>query len=252
MEDKIMEDKSVIRKGVQQFFWCLTLLSFLVIGTGGCFKTGAIQSVAAVTYVSVMNTAPYSPTVDIYLNDTLVSPTGGIPAGQFSMLYGHLKPGNYAVQFKANGTNNILYNIPASAFDINNFYTLMLYNTSPGGGSVNAIKIHDDFSVVTPSNTYYRFFNLSPDAPAVDLYLNTVISQPQRAPADNATNTSFNAFTAIPPQTYSIQVKKTGTDSVLAFANSLSLGAGNVYTIFLTGKYQSTDTLSISVLQASF
>jgi hypothetical protein len=228
-------------------------LVLLASGAAGCAKTGVTTTVSAVTYISVINAAPYGPSIDLYLNDTLASPSGGIPPGQFSTQYGNVRPGNYDVQFKADGTSNLLYDIPASAFDTNNFYTLITYNSAPGGGSVQAIKIHDDFSSIMGGNAYYRFFNLSPDAPAVDLYFNGYLTQPRRAPADNVSNSSFNEFTSIPPAIYNMQVMKAGTDTVLASANSISLGNGDVYTIFLGGRYhQSSDSLGISILQASF
>jgi Domain of unknown function (DUF4397) len=241
-----------MRNRSKQFYWPLLGLVLLVAGAGGCSKTGVSETIPAATYISVVNAAPYGPSVDLYLNDTLVSPSGGIPSGQYSTQYGNIRPGNYDVQFKADGSGTLLYDIPASAYDTNNFYTLITYNTARGGGSVQALKIHDDFSSVTSTSTYYRFFNLSPDAPAVDLYLNGTISQSQRAPADNLYNAIFDAFTAISPSTYNVQIKKAGTDSVLASATSVPLGAGDVYTIFLGGKYQSSDSLTISVLQASF
>jgi len=243
-----------MRNRLKQSYWALMILVLLAAGAAGCSKTGATETVASVTYISVVNAAPYGPSVDLYLNDTLVTPSGGIPPGQYSTQYGSVRPGNYDVQFKADGTGNLLYDIPASAFDTNNFYTLITYNTAPGGGSVQALKIHDDFSSVTSTSTYYRFFNLSPDAPSVDVYLNGTISQSQRAPADIVYNTTFDAFTAIPVAIYSLQIMKAGTDSVLASATSVPLGGGDVYTIFLGGKYHSaaSDSLTISVLQASF
>jgi hypothetical protein len=248
----VMEEKDDMRNKAQQFYWGLAVLALLVVGAWGCAKTGASQTVTAVTYISIINSAPYGPSIDLYLNDTLASPSGGIPAGQYSTQYGSVRPGNYDVQFKSDGTNSLLFDIPASAFDTNNFYTLIAYNTARGGGAVQALKIHDDFSLVSGSLSYYRFFNLSPDAPAVDLYLNGFLSQPRRTPADNVANSTFDAFTSIPPSVYNLQIMKAGTDTVLASANALSLGGGDVYTIFLGGKYQSSDSLTISILQASF
>jgi hypothetical protein len=237
---------------VKQFYWVLMFLILLAAGATGCSKTGATTTVTAVTYISVINAAPYGPSIDLYLNDTLASPGGGIPPGQFSTQYGSVRPGNYDVQFRADGTSTLLYDIPASAFDTNNFYTLITYNSAPGGGSVKAIKIHDDFSSVMGGNAYYRFFNLSPDAPAVDLYFNGYLTQPKRTSADNVSNPTFNEFTSIPAALYNLQVMKAGTDTVLASANAISMGNGDVYTIFLGGRYQSSDSLGISILQASF
>lgn len=239
----------IMRKSHQQFSWSLICLLILAAGGVGCAKNGVpVGNGPVSTFVSVMNLAPYAPTVDVYLNDTLVSPLGGIPPGGYSTQYAPLKPGVYDVKFKKTGTDSLIDEIPASSFDTTNFYTLILYNTQPGGGVAQAIKIHDDFSMVSPASANYRFLNLSPDAPRVDLYLDSTISQNGRTPADNAANVSLSTFQPIAPATYNLQVRLSGTDSVLASLNSVNLTAGNVYTIFLSGKDQSSNSLSINVL----
>jgi hypothetical protein len=239
-----------MRNNRQQFFWgSIILLAWL--GSTGCAKTGTSLTVTAVTYISVINEAPYSSAVDIYLNGTQISPSGGIAPGQYSKEYGSVVPGVYAVDFKKAGTDTLLYEIPASSFDTTNFYTLILYNTARGSSAVSAVKLLDDFSSVTNTSAYYRFFNLSPDVPSADLYLNGSIGQLQRAPADYVNNPIYDAFQAVTPNAYNLEVKSSSTNSVLA-TGSVELAAGSVYTIFLSGTDTSSNNLSVSVLQASF
>jgi hypothetical protein len=238
----------------QQFFWSIGFLIFLAVGGEKCTKTSATvaNGLGLATYVSVMNLAPYAPTVDIYLNDTLVSPLGGVPPGKYSTQYGSLRPGVYDVKFKKTGTDSLLGEIPASSFDSANFYTLILYNTQPGGGAAGAVKIHDDFSKVSPASANYRFLNLSPDVPAVDLYFDSTLRQNGQVPGNSASLASTAAFQPIAPATYTLQIKATGTDSVLASLNGVILTAGNVYTIFLSGTDRYTNNLSINVLTAIY
>lgn len=244
-----------MRNSRQQFFWSISFLIFLAIGGEKCTKTGTTvaNGLGLVTYVSVMNLAPYAPTVDIYLNDTLVSPAGGVPPGKYSTQYGRLRPGVYDVKFKKTGTDSLIGEIPSSSFDTANFYTLILYNTQPGGGAAGAIKIHDDFSQVSPASANYRFLNLSPDVPASGLYFDSTFRQSGWSPTANVPNSSSTAaFQPIAPATYSLQIKAVGTDSVLASLNGVILTAGNVYTIFLSGKDQYYNSLSINVLTAIY
>ena len=244
-----------MRNSRQQFFWSVSFLIFLAIGGEKCTKmsTTVANGLGVVTYVSIMNLAPYAPTVDIYLNDTLASPLGGIPPGKYSTQYGAVRPGVYDVKFKKTGTDSLIDDIPASSFDTANFYTLILYNTHPGGGAAAAIKIHDDFSQVSPASANYRFLNLSPDVPAVDLYFDSTIRQSSQTPAANTANfVSTAAFQPIAPATYTLQIKASGTDSVLASLNGVILTAGNVYTIFLSGKDWYANNLSINVLTAIY
>jgi hypothetical protein len=239
-----------MRNNHQQVFW-VPIILLVLLGGAGCSKTGSSLTVTAITYVSVINEAPYSGTVDIYLNGTLVT-SGGIAPGQYSKEYGSVKPGVYTVDFKKTGTDSLLYEIPASSFDTTHFYTLILYNTARGSSAVQAVKIPDDFSSVTNTSAYYRFFNLSPDVSSADLYLNGSIAQLQRAPADYVNNPMYTEFQSVSPNVYNLQVKSPATDSVLAALPSVELAAGSVYTIFLNGTDTSANNLSINVLPASF
>lgn len=220
-----------------------------VFAGAGCAKSNSSVNISAVCYVSVMNEAPYSSTADVYFNGTLVS-SGGIAPGQYSHEYGSVKPGTYTVDFKVTGTDSLLYEIPAAMYDSSTFYTLILYNTAPKSPAVAAARIVDDYSSVTQTTSdYYRFFNLSPDAPAVDLYLNSTVAQAGRSPMDNLISLSYNAFQPISPGTFSINVKKANTDTVLASLNPEELIPSTVYTIFLSG----TDTsLAVNVLTETY
>lgn len=214
----------------------------------GCVKGSTGSNANAVCYVSVLNAAPYSSATDIYFNGTKVSPSGGISPGQFSSEYGSLKPGTYTVDFKVAGSDSVLDELPATPYDTSNFYTLIFYNTAPKSPAVSAARILDDFSAVTETSSYYRFFNLNPDMPSVDLYLNGTASQVNRTPADNISNPMYNQFTAISATTYSLQVKDSKTDSVLATSNEFPLSGGSVYTIFLQGTSASANIVVLPAL----
>lgn len=226
------------------------MLVFVLAGAGCLKSTSSSTTPNAVCYVSVMNEAPYSSTVDLYFNGTVVSTTGGIAPGQYSSEYGSVKPGNYTVDFKVAGTDSLLYEIPAAAYDSSTFYTLILYNTAPKSPAVAAARIVDDFSSVTQTtNAYYRFFNLSPDAPGVDLYLSSTVAQTNRSPMDNLTNLSYDAFQPINSGTFTINVKKANTDTVLASLNPAEFMPSTVYTIYLNG---TSSNLAVNVLEATY
>jgi hypothetical protein len=239
------------RKGI---FYGIVSMVLLTAGLAGCSKTGSSFTTNAVTYVSVLHMAPYAPATDIYLNGTLSSPSGGIPPNSNSLKYASLQPQNYDIQFKKAGSDSLMAEIPTSLYDTLHFYTLILYNTSMGGGSVQAAKIADDFSNISAVSANYRFFNLSPDAPQVDLYMNGSMVQLGRTRADNIVSTSFNSFQPVPSgPSNALQIKVSGTDSVLASLNSVDMEPGSVYTIFLNGtKNSSGNNLKINVLTAAY
>jgi len=215
----------------------------------GCTKPGVTITQNPVAYVSIMNMAPYGTPVDIFFSGTQVSPSGGVAPGQFSTQYGQLKPGTYTVDFKKSGNDSLLYELPASSFDTTAFYTLILYNTTAGSPAVSAVRILDDFSQVNGANSYYRFFNLSPDALNVNFYMNGKIAQGNRTPADNVSNLAYQQFMAISPGDYTLQVQNAVNDSVLGSQNNYPFAAGYVYTVFLTG---TSKGMTVNVLPVVF
>jgi hypothetical protein len=248
---KIMQKRE--HKGI--FYVAAVLITMMTAGLAGCSKTGSSTSTTgAATYVNVMHMAPYAPAIDIYLNGKISSTAGGIPPGTFSQQYGPLMPGTYDVQFKKANADSLLAEIPASDYDTMSFYTLILYNTMPTGGTVRAIKIVDDFSHVSAASSNYRFFNLSPDCASVDFYLtNSTPVMTGRTPIDNFINPALNAFMPVTGGPYNLQVKAAGTDSVIAYLNNVGLQTGSAYTIFLSGiKNGTNNTHQINVLLASY
>jgi hypothetical protein len=240
-----------MRKSHLQFFGGLAILFFFTLAGWGCGKTGATSTSTAISYAIIMNQAPYGPACDMYLNDTLVTPSGGIPPGEFSEKYGSIIPGTYNITFDKAGTDSLLAAIPATPLVNGGFYTLFLYNSTPGGGPISAAKITDDFSTLSQTNANYRFFNLSPDASPVDVYLNGTVVQSGRTTADNTANTVLNNFQTVAPAIYTVEVKSTTTDSVLATLTGQNLTAGNAFTIFLSGTDKNSNNLTINILQAS-
>ncbi|HLZ87258.1 MAG TPA: DUF4397 domain-containing protein [Puia sp.] len=228
------------------------VLAILAFTWTACSKAGSTSTTSAVTYLSMIHGAPYTGAATLYLNDTLITQSTGIATGAFSSKYGTIRPGSYTAKLKKAGTDSLLDQLTASSYDTLNFYTILLYN-SPSDKSAHAVKIVDDFSSVTSSNAYYRFFHLAPDYPRVNLYLNGTLMQDNRTPADNAVINDFNAFKPISAGYYTITVKDATTDSVIATSPSVSLAAGTPYTIWVGGLKSTNNTnMSINVLQAAY
>lgn len=247
-----------MRNSKKQFFWGATFIVILASGWAGCAKTGSTYTTSPVTYVTVMNEAPYGPTTDIYLNSQLATGTSGIAPGAYSTKYGALQPGTYSIQFKKNGSDSLLSTIASGStqvLDTLNFYTLILYNDTLK--AIQSMLIHDDFTSISTGNANYRFFNLSPDAHNVDFYINGQSSgvaptYAQRTTGDNNpafNSNSYNSFISTAPNSYNLEVRNHYTDSVIASASAINLVGGNVYTIFLAG---TTNNWKINILPASY
>ncbi|MHA4807693.1 DUF4397 domain-containing protein [Flavitalea flava] len=236
-------------KWTAAIYWTI-ILGILGLGFTGCAKSSSTSTNTVATFVTAMNLAPYAPSTEIYLNGS--KSTVAIPSGSYLNGYSRLNPAIYDIQFKVAGSDSLLAQIPASIYDSVKFYTLLLYNTTVNG-TAKAAKIADDFSNITTASGFYRFFNMCPDAPLVDFYLNTTVSDPNRAVADNVSRTSLNLFKPVNPASYTLKVKVAGTDSVLATMTDFNPAAANAYTIFFTGKpNNTTNPLSIKVFRAVY
>jgi len=217
-----------------------------------CLKTGTNNSTTSsnVSFITLMNMAPYSSSTEVYFNGDKKTPA--ISPGSFSTTYGQVTPGGYDIKFKVASSDSLLSELATSYYDSLGFYTLILYNPS-AGTAVNSMKIVDDFTTLSYSGSNYRFFNLCPDYPVVDLYMNTTEVQPGRTIGDNANSSYFNSFVPVAAGGYAVQVKKAGTDSVIASLPSVGLQQGNAYTIFLQGSLHNTSNpVTLSVLQAAY
>lgn len=237
--------------GKKGMFYKLLVLAFVIEGLSGCVKSGAsyTSNNNAVTFLTVMNLTSNS--ADIYFNGTKASPNG-VAAGFFDQRYEQLAPGAYDIQFKALGKDSLLADIPASLYDSLVFNTLILYNNA-GGITTSAVKIADDYSTLSSTTASYRFFNMCPAVPSVDLYIGSTATQVGRTVADNVSNTGYNAFQSVAPGTYSIVAKKAGTDSVVASATGIQMAPQTAQTIFLQGQPgNSTNPVSLKVLIASY
>jgi hypothetical protein len=241
-----------MRKTNLQSIYLLLLFGSLAAALTGCAKTGmySTNTATAVSYLTVMNLAPYGDSADIYLGGTKY-PGTPYPVGVYSTAYFKVASGSYDVQFKTPTSDSLLASIPSSAFDSLGLYTLILYNDSTNS-VVKAAKIKDNLSNVRPDSAYFRFFNMSPDMPAVDLYINNTKVQANRTPADNILNSLFNNFQSFPNGYYTIEVRQAGTNNTVGTPLNGSLLQGQIYTIFLEELHKSSgNSFGLFVLQGA-
>lgn len=209
-----------------------------------CLKEVTNEPRRAKGYISFLQLAAKSPSVELYFNNEKGS--GAFTPGMVTERYNQINPGFYSINFKKAGSDSMVASIPSAFYDSLNFYTVLLYSTP--GGSVDAELIHDNYSTVTDGNKiYYRFFNMCPAFDNVDLYFNAGKKESGRTYADNVLNSpSFNEFRPIESDSYTIYVKTAGTDSVIAQA-SVTLNGGSAYTIYLKGLPGGTGTNALGV-----
>lgn len=238
-----------LRKRKLVLFSALFAIAAFILSS--CLKAVETTPPKAQTYISLLHLAPAAPAVDVYLNNTKSTSTP-VPSGTFFNRYSALDPDIYAVVFKKGNGDSVVASIPADIYDSLTYSTLMLYNDPFGSGGVNAIRIEDDFTNFSQTQTNYRFFHVSPGLMPVDVYLDNNKVASNREYVDNVPNSFYNVFQQRDPGFFLLSIKKAGSDSTI-FQTNTQLAGGQAYTILLSGTPGGTGehALAVDVLQAS-
>ena len=230
--------------------WGVAMVSSLLV-VSGCIKSvDHLEPPTPKAYVSIMHLAPTAPSLDVFFNETKVSNTAFAP-GNVTVAYNAIDKGAFPITFKKASSDSVVASITCAQYDSLNFYTLFIYNEQ-ANGPARAVRIRDDFSKLTQSKAFYRFFHASPNTDAVDLYMDNVKIESGRVLADNTNSGLLNEFTGVSTAFHTFQVKLAGTDTVIANLDNVELLAQNAYTFYLRGLTggASSSQLSLGLLRA--
>lgn len=187
--------------------------------------------------IRVTNASPDAPAFDLMLNN--ISVVQSLQYGADSG-YKKLLPGAYDMQlFQTGNTSPLFSNTLYLA--ANKYYSLFMVDSFK---KLQLAFIEDDFTPPPLDSMYIRYFDLSPNAPIHNArFLNTADTF---AFNDRAFNDELQSgkstFIKMKAGNYCLQL--TPTDTTLPFRtfDSVALAAGGVYTIYLKGFYDSTNT----------
>lgn len=223
--------------------WALLALVTLVTALSSCLKTDPVTPSRPQAGVSIINGILTTSQMDFYDNTLKVNQnpltTGFLFAGY--VIYGGVR----TFSFKKAGLTDDYAKV-TKVFDSLTYNTIIAY-----GDSSNPIMraVADDFTSAKENFVNFRFFHLSPNIPAVDLYLDNQKVDSNRAYVGNV---GFDfAFKQPKNSLFSnnIKVKLAGTDSVLVENTSptLTFTPNKVYTIVLSGDKAFTDIKKLRV-----
>jgi hypothetical protein len=237
-----------IRKGKLVFYSALFTIAAAILSS--CLKNVETTPPKPQTYISLLHLAPAAPDIDVYLNNTKSTATP-VPSGTFFNRYSPLDPDIYSIVFKKGGGDSVVASIPADIYDSLSYSTLLLFNDR-FGNNVHAVRIEDDFSQLSASQTLWRFFHVSPGFMPVDVYLDNNKISSSREYVDNTLNGIYNVFQLRDPGVFTLSIKKAGSDSTILQTNTTFMG-GQAYTILLSGTPGGTaqHALAVDILQAS-
>jgi hypothetical protein len=197
----------------------LTLLLLSVVAA-------AAQSVEAPpgdARVRVAHASPDAPNVDVYVDGGLAFEN--VPFEDLTA-YAVLPAGSYQVQVAATGTMTpvISATLPLAA---DTDYTVAAVNEV---ASIEPVVLTDDNTLPMDGMSHIRFFHASPDAPAVDIALDggAVLF------ADYEFKET-SPYQPYPADTYDLEVRLAGTNTVVLDLPPLTFDNKTVYTVVATG-----------------
>ncbi|WP_231426549.1 MULTISPECIES: DUF4397 domain-containing protein [Pedobacter] len=203
---------------------------FLLILTllGACKKE---ETDSSLSYIRVINAAPTLATYYPFLNSTSVS-SAALPYGG-STAFGTVSAGVSTVKFTSenNAESLLTKSFTLNPSTYNSFYLI----NKPG--LLDGLLVTDDLSLPAVDKAYVRLINLSPDAPALDLFktgeTTLLIS--------NKTYKTSSGFIAISPGTLTFEAKETTSGITKVSSESTTLVAGYHYDIICGGLINPTN-----------
>jgi hypothetical protein len=209
----------------------LLILGFGVVLTGffGCDLGGNNMPSAPAAAILFATLSPDAPNADIYVgSSTAVS---NMPYARATN-YSQIVPGRNTIRItNAGGTPGIV----TDTINVQEgyYYSLFLID------SVKRMKlalVKDELATVSSDSVRIRFFNFSPNAPAVDLLTKSGDSIfVNRTFNDQSATSSLQKFTKIKKGTYVFSVKQSHSSTTLVDSMKLDLVGGGNYTLFLKG-----------------
>ena len=200
----------------------ILFISFLIIS---CAKDNTGSNATA--NIMLVNASPDVAFVDAFSGTTQINPSA-IPYGGVTE-YLSVPTENKVFTFKENPSAATLCS--SSTFNLleNKKYTIFITDYA---SQAKILQQEDNSPAPASGKTNFRMMHLSPNTAAVDFIFR---SGADSIAISNKTFRQTPDLLAIDGKTYDIRAKLTGTQTVVAQINNVSLNSGKVYTLFLKG-----------------
>lgn len=214
------------------------MICLLAGGLSSCLKdknTYVEQPPAAL--ITVINASPDSQPLDFFLDQNL---TNASPIRYGYILdYTRAYTGKRVASFYVSGTQQKVV-ADTINLDANKYYSLFLSNSA---STPDVTLLTDTLSKPASGMAAVRFVNVSTSIPAVDLDI--------QGGAVLASNKAYKSFTTYMPveagKSTNLEIKQTGTSTVLVSLSNITFQNGAVYTVWLHGLTGATDQTKLAL-----
>lgn len=212
-----------MNKQIRNLAAFLVITSLLIVGCSDDDNDNPSTPSLQKVNVKVVHASPDAPGVDILVDDQVAGQNLTFPNNTG---YLAIEEGTRNVKVNVSGTSTTVIeaNLPLEGNEnYSVFATDVVANLTP-------LVIVDDLTPPASGNAHAKFIHLSPDAPAVDITLTdgTVVF-------GNIAFQEYTEFTPLPAGSYDLQVRVSGTATVVLDLAGVNLMDGTIYTVFAKG-----------------
>ncbi|HVB03700.1 MAG TPA: DUF4397 domain-containing protein [Chitinophagaceae bacterium] len=226
----------------------LTLLITVasIFSLASCLKpgnnNGSNNNTTPQSGLFIIHASADAPTMDIYANNGQINTQ---PFGYTNNSQGYLAMNSniYLFNFTRYGSTTNLVSQTDSLGDYKD-YSLILYDSL---ADLKLMYILDDFASTVPVAANIRFFDLCPNLPSMDVYLDTIPIYTGRTFADNLQNQALDTFIQESAQSHVLTLRFPYHGSTATFQSTVPLYQGKIYTIYASGFAGGLDSLSLKI-----
>lgn len=215
-----------IKQNIKRWPLVLGVLCSVVVGMSACVKNHDTTPAKPLAGLAFVDASADGTPLDFYLSGQQVNLNPLTPGNYFT--YFNVYAGKVPATFYQTGTTTSVAKDTITLL-ANHGYTLFLAN----------VVAHPDFILTADSLTKpasgaisVRFVNASPDAGAVDVIVkgasNSIVSSPNYKSVSGFVSATVSISD-------SLQVRKSGTSTILATVPASHFTNGSVYTVWLSG-----------------
>lgn len=192
--------------------------------------------------VMFIHASPDGPAFDVVQGDYII--TGVAYSGNSG--YVNLKLENLNFDINKLGTDTNLLTISNPTWEKDKFYSVIFVDSSY---KIDKVLMSDNFSTPATGKSLIRFINASPNAGALDFFVqgDTVPLFENRAFVGTDFVTGVSPFTEVNAGLYNFELRQSDSTFAASNATNINLQSGKVYTLMAKGFYTAAGAQGLGV-----
>ena len=195
--------------------------------------------------VGVVHASPGSPALDVAFDNNRLGVTSFTFNKRVDYLRAYVGNRSFKVFNATTATTTPLISKDIN-FESGKYYTIFIADTA---SKMEIVTLRDSTRSAGRDSVRLRFVNMSPDAPALDLYI-------KGNPTPIATNITYkntgNFFSLKAAANTEFEVRATGQNTLLATSDATNLVNGKIYTIWNSGYVNGSGAEGIRIRVTAF